>query len=82
MSVQDSKGISLKEAEGRGLPVSSLPVTGRLGHGVGWGGIFLCCLLLPFSPTGQSIRGSPWQLAATVPFVDEKGRSSSLRPHV
>lgn len=40
MSVQDSKGARLKEGEGRSLPVPSLPVTGRLGHGVRGGVAF------------------------------------------
>lgn len=76
------KTASLKEAEGRGLPVPSLPVTGRLGHGMGWGGIFFSCLLLPHPQLQQCRRGAPWLLAATVPFVDKRGGSSSLRPHV
>lgn len=66
-----TKGVSLKEAEGRG-PSRSFSAchweTGTWG-GVGWH-IFI---LPPAPPTGQSRRGAPWQLAATVPFVDEKG---------
>lgn len=59
-------------------PPSFLPVTGRLLPGLGWGGIFFPCLLL-LSSTGEAPHGS---LAAPAHFVDEKGRRSSLRPHV
>lgn len=77
--MQDGSGASLKETE-RASRASPLLLACHWETAT-WVGVGRH--LLPSPPAAQQHRrGAPWQLAAPAHFVDEKGRRSSLRPHV